>query len=479
MPPDSDVFRFGPFELRSGNWRVYRGSERVSLSLVQVKMLHLLVSRAGEIFSLDALIAAAFEDENVSESNALQNVSRLRRTIGPQADGSPFIETINRRGYRFVAPVTRGAPAAPIDLDEHLSPFIDHVDGNSALETLDLDELVFARDMFQDAVADAPDYAPARVGLANALVLMYESTRIDVRPDHAALTDSLRHAERACELDPRVAGAWSTFGFIQHCLGGIIYGRAAIDRAIVMAPDDWLHTLRLGYATWGTDRLNAARRLQQMYPGLSYPNWFATTVYIGRQLFTPAREELRRGCAAQDAQLAHTDRFPSVGMHLLDALALGECGDAVGALAAVHRELTSEHGRHVYARECAANCRYTEGALHLHRGAPAVAARSFEQSLAHVPGHGLAIVGLAAARGESLSQLCIPVAESVDATMVAGAALAIQGDHHAAARLMHDVLAKEPVLSAGWILPVEPLIRPTAHRDAWSGVLALVQHRSA
>src|SRR5581483_9851475 len=131
----------------------------------------------------------------------------------------------------------------------------------------------------------------------------------------------------------------------------------------------------------------------------------------------------------QDAQRAHTNRYNALGVHLLRALTLGQRGAYAEALEELRRELVCEGARHVYARECASNCRYTEGGLLLQQGFPDAAAASFTKSIEIVPGHALATVGLSAVRGTAVDPQIYPTANIVDAAMVHAAALALRGNH--------------------------------------------------
>ena len=58
------------------------------------------------MLSKDALIAAAWRDVAVGDNSLEQAISSLRRALGAQDDGTPYIETLARRGYRFGAAVT-------------------------------------------------------------------------------------------------------------------------------------------------------------------------------------------------------------------------------------------------------------------------------------------------------------------------------------------------------------------------------------
>lgn len=84
----------------------------VALTPKQFDALALFVDRAGELLEKEALISALWPDLVVEENNLSQLVSGLRRALGDDAQGSRYIQTVPRRGFRFVAAVT---PATAID----------------------------------------------------------------------------------------------------------------------------------------------------------------------------------------------------------------------------------------------------------------------------------------------------------------------------------------------------------------------------
>src|SRR5262245_53244437 len=179
-----DVYRFGPFELDSSRRSLVRDGEPVSLPDRHLDILAFLASNAGRIVSKDALITAGWKDVAVSDNSIEQAISSLRRTLGNQPGGAAYIETLARRGYRFAAVVER-APARESDaaLDAMLAPYRAFVDGRAALETLDRDAITRAREAFAEALRAEPDHPSAHIGMANACVLGFESTRADAAPD--------------------------------------------------------------------------------------------------------------------------------------------------------------------------------------------------------------------------------------------------------------------------------------------------------
>ena len=167
---------------------------------------------------------------------------------------------------------------------------------------------------------------PAHLGLASACALAFESTRVDIAPDMAALALAVRHARQGCERAPSSADAWSTLAFALCLSGETRDAGAAAAKALALDPLDWRHALRLSYVSWGEDRLRAARRVLALCPGFALAHWLMATVFIARHAFDPALELLHDGCAAQDAQAKSTGGFPAVGLHLLRGLALAATG---------------------------------------------------------------------------------------------------------------------------------------------------------
>jgi hypothetical protein len=67
----------------------------------------------------------------------------------------------------------------------------------------------------------------------------------------------------------------------------------------------------------------------------------------------------------------------------------------------------------------------------------------------------------------------------VDTAIVRAAAFALQGDPAGAAQLCAAALTHAGPGAAGWILPVDPLLHVTAHREAWAPALAILRDRAS
>jgi DNA-binding winged helix-turn-helix (wHTH) protein/pimeloyl-ACP methyl ester carboxylesterase len=108
----SPSYAFGPFRM-DGTARVLtRADEIVSLTPKAVDTLFVLVEHAGHVVTREELIERVWPDAFVEPNNLAQNVSALRRALGDDLDGRAYIETVPKRGYRFVSPVTVERPPA-------------------------------------------------------------------------------------------------------------------------------------------------------------------------------------------------------------------------------------------------------------------------------------------------------------------------------------------------------------------------------
>jgi tetratricopeptide (TPR) repeat protein len=316
--------------------------------------------------------------------------------------------------------------------------------------------------------------------MANACVLGFEATRADEAPDVDALQLAGHHAREGCRLDPASGEAWSTLAFVLHRSGEAREAIAAARKAVTLDPDDWRHYLRLAFVSWGEERLRAARRVLTLYPRLALAYWFAATVFVARQAFDAALEELRPGCASQDAQRKQNGRFNAVGLHLLHGLVLAAQGADDSALDELASELAFEQEGQLYARECCANTWYALGAIRLRHGHRDEAAAAFHESLKRVPGHPLALVGLrAAASAASPPRAPRQDGNGVDVAVVHAVARALQGDHAGAAQLCAEALTHAEPGAAGWIVPVDPLLHAAAHRDVWAETLSILRDRAS
>jgi Tol biopolymer transport system component/DNA-binding winged helix-turn-helix (wHTH) protein len=103
------VFEFGPFSIDTLNRQLRRDGEVVPLKAKAVDTLLMLIESRGDVVEKDELMKTLWPDSFVEEANLTQNIYTLRKALGETG----YIETIPRRGYRFVAAVTEKDDAAP------------------------------------------------------------------------------------------------------------------------------------------------------------------------------------------------------------------------------------------------------------------------------------------------------------------------------------------------------------------------------
>jgi DNA-binding winged helix-turn-helix (wHTH) protein len=103
---DKRIYKFDEFCLDAEHSMLYRNGLEVHLPPKAVKTLLVLIERSGEIVSKDELMELIWSDSIVEESNLAQYLHLLRKSLGNQPDGKPFIETLRQRGYRFTADVS-------------------------------------------------------------------------------------------------------------------------------------------------------------------------------------------------------------------------------------------------------------------------------------------------------------------------------------------------------------------------------------
>ena len=103
------MYTFGPFRFDPASRLLWRGHDIVPLTPKAGELLGQLVEHAGQVLSKDDLIRRVWPDTFVEEANLSHHVYRIREALGEHPGGGDYIETLARRGYRFVAPVARDA----------------------------------------------------------------------------------------------------------------------------------------------------------------------------------------------------------------------------------------------------------------------------------------------------------------------------------------------------------------------------------
>jgi DNA-binding winged helix-turn-helix (wHTH) protein len=116
METTATLYRFGTFTLDPFRRVVLCGDQLVALTPKAVDVLVALVERAGRLVTKAELMEQVWPETFVEEANLSVQMSALRKALGKQADGREYVETVPRRGYRFVASAERKAASLPRSL---------------------------------------------------------------------------------------------------------------------------------------------------------------------------------------------------------------------------------------------------------------------------------------------------------------------------------------------------------------------------
>jgi DNA-binding winged helix-turn-helix (wHTH) protein len=104
------LYEFGPFRLDVRERLLQRDGVTISLTPKAFDLLLALVERHGRLVEKEEIFKAVWPDSFVEESNLTYNISFIRKALGDGENGLKFIETVPKRGYRFVAEVRQARP---------------------------------------------------------------------------------------------------------------------------------------------------------------------------------------------------------------------------------------------------------------------------------------------------------------------------------------------------------------------------------
>ena len=112
--PVRSPVRFGVFEVDRGSGELRKRGVRIRLQEQPLKILMLLLDRPGEIVTREQLRQILWPEGTFVDFEHSLNaaVAKLRQSLGDSAENPRFVETIPRRGYRFIAPVEESSASA-------------------------------------------------------------------------------------------------------------------------------------------------------------------------------------------------------------------------------------------------------------------------------------------------------------------------------------------------------------------------------
>jgi Tol biopolymer transport system component/DNA-binding winged helix-turn-helix (wHTH) protein len=110
------LYEFGSFRLDAGERQLLRDGQAVSLTPKAFDLLLTLVEHHGRLLEKEELFKAVWPDSFVEESNLSSNIALIRKALGGGAAGERFIETVPKRGYRFLPEVRKISAEFPNEL---------------------------------------------------------------------------------------------------------------------------------------------------------------------------------------------------------------------------------------------------------------------------------------------------------------------------------------------------------------------------
>lgn len=126
QPETKHFYEFGAFRLDSSEKVLSRDGETISLTPKVFDTLEVFVENAGRLIEKDELMQKLWQDRFVEESNLTFNIKMLRKALGDSASKPIFIETVPRRGYRFIAEVNEfhdaASPAVKNEKNDYILP---------------------------------------------------------------------------------------------------------------------------------------------------------------------------------------------------------------------------------------------------------------------------------------------------------------------------------------------------------------------
>ena len=105
---------FKTYRLDTANHLLWRSGDRVPLAPKAFDVLAYLVEHAGQLVTQDEILETLWSETYVNPEVLRKYILEIRRALGDRPDNSMFIETVPKRGYRFVAPVLEESAAEPI-----------------------------------------------------------------------------------------------------------------------------------------------------------------------------------------------------------------------------------------------------------------------------------------------------------------------------------------------------------------------------
>jgi len=240
--PHTDIsyYEFGQYRLDPAERVLTRDGEAVSLTPKATETLLVLLRNAGQLVSKETLMREVWPDTFVEESNLTQNIFILRRVLGDDGNGVKYIETVSRRGYRFVAAVRRSSES-----DDPISS----LEGANR-ETSFASPTILAVCPFMNATGDAKaEYLPD--GITDGVI-----NRLSRIPNLRVMSRSALSRYKDKGLDPQTIGQ-------ELGADAVLIGRVSASRSGLFITAELVDVAN-GWQLWGESFDRASRDILEI-----------------------------------------------------------------------------------------------------------------------------------------------------------------------------------------------------------------------
>ena len=244
--------RFESFGLDAANECLWRRDEQIALPPKPFAVLRFLVDNPGRLITHDELLDALWPETYVQPQVLRTYVLELRKILGDDAKDPRFIQTMPKRGYRFVAAVREGDARAESAANAvgHAAAFHSHLVGRDA-------ELARLRELWQQARAGQRQvvFVTGEAGIGKTALL--EAFCRELKPDGA-----LRVAHGHCVEG---MGLREEYFAVKEALNQLCVTGDEVERILARSAPDWMSALRRETASGGIAAVRNAER--ELPPG--------------------------------------------------------------------------------------------------------------------------------------------------------------------------------------------------------------------
>jgi DNA-binding winged helix-turn-helix (wHTH) protein/Tfp pilus assembly protein PilF len=303
------VYGFGEFELDASRFELRRAGEPVSLEPKTLEVLFYMVRNRERMVSKAELLDAVWSDVVVGESALTRVISLARRAVDDSAAQQRVIGTLARRGYRFVAAVSRidpqfseavtnsalpsGHSANGSARESNLGPVMTdayahrwYKRGLELLRRANATNLLQGLEAFGKSIEREPEFAPAYVGHARANAGLASLGVGAAKDRYRDMAGTLRHA---LALDPENAAAHNQLGTLHVCLGELAQAEAEFRQALEIDPDNSEYQI-----AWGSPLETIMRRPRDTTRLMQEHRWRDPLDLNGAGIYAMAHAEAGR-----------------------------------------------------------------------------------------------------------------------------------------------------------------------------------------